>query len=124
MIQEVGSDRLRVCLDTQHCFGAGYGIADPDEINAVMSEFDDAIGLDRLGAVHANDSKVAFGSGVDRHENIGDGDIGVGGFRTIMGHPAFADVPFLLEVPGTDKKGPDKENVDRLKTIRAELGLA
>ena len=44
--------------------------------------------------------------------------------RTIMGHPAFADVPFLLEVPGTDKKGPDKENVDRLKTIRAELGLA
>ena len=124
MLQEVGSDRIRVCLDTQHCFGAGYGIADPDEIDSVMSEFDDAIGLDRLGAVHANDSKVAFGSGVDRHENIGDGEIGVKGFKTIMGHPAFADVPFLLEVPGADKKGPDKGNVDLLKAIRAELGIA
>ena len=124
MIGEVGSERIRVCLDTQHCFGAGYGIADPDEIDAVMSEFDDAIGLDRLAAVHANDSKVAFGSGVDRHENIGDGDIGVEGFKTIMSHSAFADVPFLLEVPGADKKGPDKANVDRLKTVRAELGMA
>ena len=123
MIGEVGSDRLQVCLDTQHCFGAGYGIADPDEIDPVMSEFDDAIGLDRLAAVHANDSKVAFGSGVDRHENIGDGDIGVEGFKTIMSHPAFADVPFLLEVPGSHKKGPDKENVDRLKAVRAELDL-
>ena len=124
MIHEVGSDRIRVCLDTQHCFGAGYGIADPDQIDAVMSEFDDAIGIDRLAAVHANDSKVAFGSGVDRHENIGNGDIGVEGFRTIMSHSAFADVPFLLEVPGADKKGPDKENIDRLKAVRAELGIA
>ena len=124
MLQEVGSDRIRVCLDTQHCFGAGYGIADPDGIDAVMSDFDDTIGLDRLGAVHANDSKVAFGSGVDRHENIGDGEIGVEGFKTIMSHPAFADVPFLLEVPGADKKGPDKGNVDLLKAIRAELSIA
>ncbi len=124
MIDEVGSDRIRVCLDTQHCFGAGYGIADPDGIEAAMSEFDETIGLERLAAVHANDSKVEFGSGVDRHENIGEGDIGLDGFRTIMAHPAFADVPFLLEVPGSDKKGPDKENVDRLKAVRAELGIA
>lgn len=123
IINEIGSDRIRVCLDTQHCFGAGYGIDDPDSIGAVMDEFDDAIGLDRLAAVHANDSKVEFGSGVDRHENIGDGDIGLEGFETIMSHSAFADVPFLLEVPGADKKGPDKENVDRLKAVRAELGI-
>lgn len=124
MIEKVESCRLRVCLDTQHTFGAGYNIADPNEIDAVMSEFDDAIGLDRLGAVHANDSKVEFGSGVDRHENIGQGNIGVEGFKTIMGHSAFADVPFLLEVPGTDKKGPDKENIDRLKAIRTDLGIS
>jgi deoxyribonuclease-4 len=123
MIEKVDSDRLRVCLDTQHTFGAGYDISDPNEIDSVMSEFDNAIGLHRLGAVHANDSKVAFGSGVDRHENIGEGNIGIEGFKTIMRHPAFADVPFLLEVPGADKKGPDKENVDRLKAIRTEFDI-
>ena len=87
MIDEVDSDRIRVCLDTQHCFGAGYGIADPDGIEAAMSEFDETIGLERLAAVHANDSKVEFGSGVDRHENIGEGDIGLDGSRP-SGHPA------------------------------------
>jgi deoxyribonuclease-4 len=88
-----------------------------------MREFDDEIGLDRLVAVHANDSKVPMGSGVDRHENIGEGQIGIEGFETIMAHPAFCDVPFVLEVPGPDKKGPDKENLDRLKAVRAELGI-
>ena len=71
--------------------------------------------------VHANDAKVEFASGVDRHENIGEGHIGIKGFEVIMGHPAFRDVPFLLEVPGADKKGPDKENLDRLKEIRQRL---
>ena len=88
-----------------------------------MDEFDTHIGLPNLVAVHANDAKVEFGSGVDRHENIGAGYIGLDGFRTMMGHPAFANVPFLLEVPGDDRKGPDKPNLDRLKAIRDELGL-
>ena len=86
-----------------------------------MTEFDSEIGLDRLMVVHANDAKVEFASGVDRHENIGEGHIGIKGFEVIMGHPAFRDVPFLLEVPGADKKGPDKENLDRLKEIRQRL---
>ena len=80
-------------------------------------------GLERLVVVHANDAKVEFGSGVDRHENIGEGHIGLEGFQTIIGHSAFRDVPFLLEVPGTDKKGPDKENLDRLKEIRTRLNV-
>jgi endonuclease IV len=112
-----------VCLDTQHCFAAGYNLAEPDGIDAAMEEFDREVGLSRLVAVHANDTKVEHGSGVDRHENIGEGHIGLEGFEVIMGHSAFRDVPFLLEVPGTDKKGPDQENLDRLKTIRERLGI-
>jgi len=60
---------------------------------------------------------------VDRLENIGEGFIGIKGFEVIIGHSAFRDVPFVLEVPGSDKKGPDKENLDRLKAIRTELGI-
>ena len=123
MIKAVGNDRLKICLDTEHAFAAGYNIADPDAIDAAMKEFDDEIGLDRLVVVHANDAKVEFGSGLDRHENIGEGHIGLEGFQTIMGHSAFRDVPFLLEVPGVDKKGPDKVNLDRLKEIRTRLNV-
>ena len=121
MIKAVDSDRLTICLDTEHAFAAGYNIADPEGIEKAMTEFDEEIGLERLVVVHANDAKVEFASGVDRHENIGEGYIGIEGFETIMGHSAFADVPFLLEVPGLDKKGPDKPNIDLLKDIRARL---
>ena len=123
LISAIDSPRVMVCLDTEHCFAAGYNLADPDAIDAVMEEFDREIGLSRLVAVHANDAKVEYGSGVDRHDNIGEGYIGTEGFEVIMGHTAFRDVPFLLEVPGFDKKGPDKENLDRLKAIRAKLGI-
>ncbi len=121
LMNAVDDDRIQICLDTEHAFAAGYNIADPRGINDAMAEFDAEIGLDRLVVVHANDAKVEFGSGVDRHENIGQGYIGIDGFETIMAHPAFADVPFLLEVPGENKKGPDKPNLDRLKQIRQRL---
>ena len=121
MIKAVDSPRLTICLDTEHAFAAGYNIADPEGIEKTMEEFDAEIGLDKLVVVHANDAKVEFGSGIDRHENIGEGYIGISGFETIMGHAAFADLPFLLEVPGTDRKGPDKPNLDRLKDIRSRL---
>lgn len=124
LIKAVDSPRLKICLDTEHAFAAGYNIADPAGIEEAMDEFDREIGLDRLVVVHANDAKVEFGSGIDRHENIGEGYIGIEGFESIMGHPAFADVPFLLEVPGMDKKGPDKPNIDRLKEIRSRLAAS
>ena len=123
LMAATGSERVKVCLDTEHCFAAGYDIANPDAIDEAIREFDVEIGLSNLVAVHANDAKVKLGSGVDRHENIGEGFIGIDGFKTIMAHSAFRDVPFLLEVPGQDKKGPDKENLDRLKAIRDELGI-
>lgn len=114
--------RLAVCLDTCHVFAMGYNIADREGCELAMAEFDREIGLDRLRAVHANDSKMPLGGVRDRHENIGDGHIGYDGFRTLMSHPAFAQVPFLLEVPGIDGKGPDRENLDRLKKLRTEAG--
>ena len=123
LMDAVDSPQVMTCLDTEHCFAAGYNLADPDGIDAAMEELDREIGLSRLVAVHANDAKVEYGSGVDRHENIGEGFIGLDGFEVIMGHAAFRDVPFILEVPGIDKKGPDQENLDRLKAIRARLGI-
>jgi deoxyribonuclease-4 len=88
-----------------------------------MEEFNREVGLEKLAAVHANDSKVPLAGGLDRHENIGDGHIGRDGFANIISHPAFAEVPFFLEVPGYDDHGPDKPNMDTLKAIRAEVGL-
>ncbi len=125
MIGALDNDRVGVCLDTQHSIAAGYNIIEKSGIDAALDEFDREIGLDRLAVVHANDSKTPLGSGVDRHENIGEGSLGEAGFETIMGHPVFRDVPFLLEVPGfgEERKGPDKENVDRLKAVRGRVGL-
>lgn len=126
LIREIDSPRVMVCLDTQHTFAAGYDIVEKSGLEAALEEFDKEIGLTRLVAVHANDSKVELGAGVDRHENIGEGYLGERGFETIMAHPAFREVPFLLEVPGFDEKakGPDKKNVDRLKAIRTNLGIS
>jgi deoxyribonuclease-4 len=121
IIDMVGSSRLKVCLDTQHCFAAGYDISTPKGLNQTIEEFDQVVGLDRLVAVHANDSKYALGAGVDRHENIGCGYIGIKGFEVIMSHDAFKQVPFFLEVPGFERKGPDRANLDILKGIRSKM---
>jgi deoxyribonuclease IV len=120
--RESGSDRVKVCLDTQHTFAAGYDLKTPAGLEEAMAEFDAEIGLERLVAVHANDSKIPLGGGVDRHANIGEGHIGRDGFVNIMSHATFADVPFLLEVPGFEDTGPDKQNVEILKELRTQAG--
>jgi deoxyribonuclease-4 len=121
IIREVGSTRVKVCLDTQHSFANGYNVAEIEGLKLAMDEFDKEIGMDRLVAVHANDSKCPLMGGLDRHENIGDGHIGMKGFEVIMRHEAFRKPAFLLEVPGYDHQGPDRRNVDALKAVR-ELG--
>ncbi len=119
IIHEVGSERVQVCLDTQHAFASGYyNVAERDGLEKTLEDFEKHIGLARLRAVHANDSKCPFGGGLDRHENIGEGHIGLKGFQVIMGNPAFKGVPFLLEVPGFEGEGPDRRNVDILKELR------
>ena len=124
ILQAVDSTRLKICLDTQHSFAAGYDLTNPEGIQAMLDELDAGPGSANVAAVHANDSKRVCGSGVDRHDNIGDGFIGEEGFAAIMGNPAFADVPFLLEVPGFEGNGPDQRNIDILKKIRLQVGLS
>jgi deoxyribonuclease-4 len=123
IVQAVASPRLRICLDTQHSFAAGYDLTTPEGVDRMMTEFDRDIGLEQLAAVHANDSRQPCGSGVDRHDNIGEGLIGEAGFEAIMAHPAFRDLPFFLEVPGFEGKGPDQRNIDLLKEIRHRAGV-
>jgi deoxyribonuclease-4 len=122
ILKNCKSDRVRICLDTQHSFAAGYDLKTPAGLDKALAEFDEEIGLDRLAAVHANDSKPPLGGGLDRHENIGEGQIGRDGFVNILSNKAFADVPFLLEVPGFDNEGPDAKNVAILKELREEAG--
>ncbi len=120
ILKLVGSERLRICLDTQHAFAAGYPVHTQAGLEQVLAEFDREIGLDKLVALHANDSKVPFGGGKDRHENIGEGFIGDDGWRVMTHNPVLQKFPFLLEVPGADGHGPDKPNVDRLRLLASE----
>lgn len=91
------SDYLGVCLDTCHINDGGYDVV--NNLDGVIEEFDRVIGLDRLKAIHINDSKNPFGSHKDRHELIGQGFIGLDAFERIINHPALRNLPFYLETP-------------------------
>jgi deoxyribonuclease-4 len=109
-------ERLCVCLDTAHVFAAGYDIGSEAAARKTFREFDRVIGLDRLAALHLNDSKTARGARVDRHEHIGKGQIGLHAFRFIMRDRRFEKIPKVLETP----KGKDlAEDVMNMKTLRA-----
>ena len=90
-------DRLGVCLDTCHVYDAGYDIV--GDLDGVLEAFDRVIGLDRLRAIHINDSKNPMGSHKDRHERIGEGSIGLDAMTRIINHPALRHLPFYLETP-------------------------
>lgn len=90
-------DKLGVCLDTCHVYDAGYDIV--NDLDGVLREFDRVIGLDRLRAVHVNDSKNPFASHKDRHEKIGEGSIGLQALRAVVHHPQLSGRPFCLETP-------------------------
>ena len=108
-------ERLCVCVDTAHIFAADYDVGTEAAIRKTFREFDRVIGIDRLAAIHLNDSKTSRGSRVDRHEHIGKGKIGLEAFRFIMRDRRFAKIPKVLETP----KGKDlAEDVQNLKTLR------
>ena len=108
--------RLCVCLDTAHVFAAGYDIGSEAATRKMLAQFDRTIGLDRLVAIHANDSKTTRGSRVDRHEHIGKGRIGLDAFRFIMRDRRLRKIPKVLETP----KGKDlAQDVINLSTLRA-----
>ncbi|HEX2923126.1 MAG TPA: deoxyribonuclease IV, partial [Chloroflexota bacterium] len=118
IVRRLGDDpRLQVCVDTAHVFEAGYDIRTAEGLEATLREFDETVGLDRLKALHVNDSKTPLGSNVDRHENIGFGEIGEDAFARILRHPRLHPLPFLLEVPGMTKEGPDRPNINALRRL-------
>lgn len=97
IMDAVGDPDLGVCLDTCHIYDAGYDIV--NDLDGVLREFDEIIGLHRLKALHLNDSKNPFGSHKDRHACIGEGSLGMETFQKIINHPALADKPMILETP-------------------------
>ena len=97
ILDAVGSSRVGVCLDTCHVYDGGYDIV--KDLDGVLSEFDRVIGLDRLKALHLNDSKNPFGSHKDRHECIGQGSLGLDAFKAVLNHPALKGLPMILETP-------------------------
>ena len=97
IIDAVGSDNIGVCLDTCHVYDGGYDIV--GDLDGVLAEFDRVIGLNRLCALHVNDSKNPFASHKDRHECLGQGSLGVETFKAIVNHPILKDKPMILETP-------------------------
>ena len=110
--------RLCVCMDTCHIFAAGYDIRTAESYAATMAEFDRLVGLDRIKAIHANDSKKPLGSKVDRHAHIGEGEIGLEAFRCLVNDPRFENVPILLETPEAETM--HAVNLEQLMSLRAE----
>ena len=116
-------ERLGMCLDTCHAFAFGYPVDDPGGWHAVVDEIDSSVGMDRLGLIHANDCKYELGTFHDRHEWIGDGHIGIDGFRAMVCVPDLVGVPVVTEMPG---EVPEKDavNVARLVALRDECSAS
>ncbi|MDO8611160.1 MAG: deoxyribonuclease IV, partial [bacterium] len=117
IINEVGNKKLAVCLDTCHLYSAGYDLSSEEKLTIFLDEFDSKIGLEKLKVFHLNDSKDPFNSGRDKHENIGAGTIPLKEFELLLNHPKLQSMPFIIETPGFDQKGPDKKNIDILKGL-------
>jgi deoxyribonuclease-4 len=107
---------LGVCLDSAHIFTAGYDIRGYLEYENTLKLFDKIIGLEKIQVIHLNDSKTGIGSGVDRHDCIGQGEIGIQFFHALMRDSRFTDTPKILEIPERDKKS--KDNIALLRKLQ------
>jgi deoxyribonuclease-4 len=110
--------RLGVCLDSCHLYASGYDVTDRSGVDSLVAEVDQRFGLDRLRALHVNDSAAELGSNRDRHANIGEGLLGenLGAF---LSHPAFQHLSAYLEVPGENKHGPNANEIQKLRDLHA-----
>jgi deoxyribonuclease-4 len=113
-----GYRRLGVCLDSCHLYASGYDVTEETALNAALDELDREIGLDRLRALHVNDSKEPLGSNLDRHENIGEGLMGEQ-LGVFLAHPRLQGLPAVLEVPGPDGHGPEATQIAATKALHA-----
>jgi deoxyribonuclease-4 len=118
LIEHLGGDeRLGLCVDTAHTFASGYDLRTQAGLEQMVDELDRFIGFERLKVIHANDSRADLNSAVDRHADIGQGLLGEAAFERMLAHPKLSELPWVLEVPGADKKGPDEPNVRALKRL-------
>ncbi len=106
--------RIGVCLDTAHTFAAGYNLSSPKGLEKTLTEFHEEIGLGRLYLVHLNDTRSPLGGHIDRHWHIGEGNIGLEGFRNIVNHPLLVRLPGIMETPRKD----DVEDLRNMGVIR------
>jgi deoxyribonuclease-4 len=112
------NDRMGVCLDTAHSFEAGYDLSNKDGIEKTLQSFDQTIGLKKLYLLHLNDSKTPLGSRKDRHWHIGEGSIGLEGFRTLVNHPLLRHLPGIMETPRKDTVE-DLKNMEVIRSLVA-----
>ncbi|MAF80116.1 hypothetical protein CL629_03500 [bacterium] len=117
LYKKIESERVKICIDTAHAFEEGmiekYTKA---KIKKFIDEWDGAVGLKNIPVLHINDSKTVYESHHDRHENIGEGYIGIQGFRALAKEPRLQNKDWILEVPGFKNQGPDKKNIDIIKS--------
>jgi deoxyribonuclease-4 len=118
-----GGKRLGACLDSCHLLASGYDIRTADGLSDVVDEFDRVVGLGRLGSLHVNDSKTKLGSNVDRHINLGEGEIGARGCAAFLSEPRFEGLPCVFEGPGAAGKAVQPEDIENAFALR-KRGLA
>ena len=109
-------ERLGVCLDTAHLWGAGYDVSDEGGVTKLVGRVDELLGRDKVVMLHLNDSRTTLGSKLDRHEHIGAGQLGENGMHELLNEPWLASLPTYLETPGMDE-GYDKVNLDRVRMV-------
>lgn len=112
-------ERVGICLDTQHLFASGTSYSTIDEADQVVRLIGEIVGIDRLGCIHLNDSKVALGSFRDRHENLDEGFIGGSALACLISHPDLCNKPIILEVPG-DGSGPRESDIKLARRLLNE----
>lgn len=117
IIKDVDNPRVKLCLDTCHLFSNGYKFGNNKELDDFLDKLDKLDLLDKLEVWHLNDSRDEFNSGADRHQNIGQGTIGINEFSTLLNHPKTKNYPFIIETPGFKNEGPDKKNLDILRSL-------
>ncbi|HEX3034831.1 MAG TPA: deoxyribonuclease IV [Thermodesulfobacteriota bacterium] len=117
IIDKVGDQNLGVCLDTAHLLASGYDIRTRDALKHTLSEFSEIVGFDRLKLLHGNDSKAGLGERKDRHEHIGEGKVGIEGFRAIVNNVLLKNLDLIIETP-LERVGDDIRNLRKLKSLR------
>jgi deoxyribonuclease-4 len=115
-----GGPRLGACLDSCHLLASGYDIRTADGLASVIDEFDRVVGCDRLGSLHVNDSKTALGSNVDRHINLGEGELGKTGCAAFLSEPRFEGLPCVFEGPGAAGKAVEKADIANAWKLRKQ----